>query len=141
MTRTTPPDRGDAPAPELVVRLPLPHRHLHQNCRQHWRVKAQTIKETRFEARIAAQRAMTSDTPNRVLTACRVRVTFHFPDRRRRDVSNYLAACKSYWDGFTDARVWSDDSVVARWETRADIDRVYPGITVEIWPDTEGSER
>lgn len=126
-------DAREQVQPELVVRLPLPVRYLHQNSRVHWRVRSQATKEARFEACIAAQRAMTSDTPNRVLAACRVRVTFHFPDRRRRDVANYLAACKAYFDGFTDARVWTDDSVVTHWETSAAIDSMRPHVEIEVW--------
>lgn len=44
-----------------------------------------------------------------ILCDCRLYVSLHAPDRRRRDVDNYA---KALLDSLTDAGVWADDSQI-----------------------------
>lgn len=44
-----------------------------------------------------------------ILCDCRLYVSLHAPDRRRRDVDNYA---KALLDSLTEAGVWADDSQI-----------------------------
>ena len=98
----------------IAVTLELPPHELHQNARIHWRTRAKAVDAYRricWAALNIELRKQGKSVCNR-WPHCRADVTFVFHDRRRRDVTNYLAAMKSAWDGFEDAGLVEDDCVI-----------------------------
>lgn len=85
---------------EGVITLPWPDKALHPNARVHWAAKAKAAKAARTAAGWAAKVA-------RVRVEGEGRVTLNIlfkpPSRRRHDIDNCLAACKSALDGIADA--------------------------------------
>jgi len=114
----------------VTILLPLPPVELQPNRRPGWRLKARVTANARL---FAAYTAATSGKARIPMERCRVVVTFRYPDARRRDIQNGIAAMKSYIDGIVDAGVMRDDSCIQSWEVRAVIDRANPGLTVEVW--------
>lgn len=73
----------------LVKDLPWPGVKLSQNGRSHWSAKAALVKAARQEAFVKAKQEL-------------------IPDRRRRDESNMVERCKSFYDGIADALGFDD---------------------------------
>lgn len=92
--------------------LPFPNvSALSLNSRLHWARKAKLKREARTEAwALAANAFAHSPVPSE--RPLPVRITFHAPDRRKRDRDNLIGAFKSYADGIADA-IGVDD---AEWE-------------------------
>ncbi len=88
------------------ITLPWPHRWLHPNARTHWAQKATAAKNAR---KLAAYSAMEQGIRGMAAEALAVTVTFHPPDKRRRDLDGMLTAVKNYLDGISDV-VGVDDS-------------------------------
>lgn len=86
--------------------LPWPHRWLHPNSRPHWTQKATAAKNART---FAAFSALEQGIRGMSAEALSVTVTFHPPDKRRRDLDGMLTAVKNYLDGIADV-VGVDDS-------------------------------
>lgn len=82
-----------------TVSLPWPDKSLHPNARSHWAVKSRATKAARTQAYWLAHMGMT-ELPDGPIA---VRIVFHPPDKRRRDVDGMLSACKAYLDGIADA--------------------------------------
>lgn len=109
--------------------LDMPDRRLSPNARTHWGTRATLTKAARLEAYIAAR-----DFPMK-WHAVTARLTFHFPDNRRRDSDNLLARSKALFDGLVDAQLLTDDDLV----THLPVSIVHepgctPTVRVEIWP-------
>lgn len=85
---------------EHRLTFPWPPRALSPNARVHWAEKARAAKKYRAVCRLMAQ-AMGC----RALNAERltVEITFHPPNRHRRDTDNLLASVKAGLDGLADA--------------------------------------
>lgn len=83
----------------MIVSIPWPHRDLHPNARVHHFALAKRRKAYRtgcaWEARAAGLRQIEAD-------PLAVTITFHPPDRRRRDRDGMIAALKSGQDGIAD---------------------------------------
>jgi crossover junction endodeoxyribonuclease RusA len=62
-----------------------------------------------------------------------VTLTYHFPDRRRRDPDNYV---KFITDGLVRAKIVVDDDFehMQRYERQGEIDRGSPHVVVEVEP-------
>ena len=82
-----------------MISLPWPAREMHPNSRAHWAVKSRATKASRTQAYWLAHMGMT-ELPDGPIA---VRIVFHPPDNRRRDVDGMLSACKAYLDGCADA--------------------------------------
>ena len=89
--------------------LPWPQSVLSPNARAHWSQVAKAKRSLRaawaWEATKQGAKRMQAET-------LAVRLTFHPPDRRSRDVDNMLASCKAGLDGLADVlgvddRKWS----------------------------------
>lgn len=94
-------------ARRFSIVLPLPEAALHQNARPgHWAKRSQPTKKARAAVALEARFIMCKQgiKPFRFNKA-RVTFLFGFPDRRPRDLLNYVAACKAYVDGCVDADV------------------------------------
>jgi len=120
----------------ITITVPLPSPDLHQNARKHWAAKAKATKGARSTARIYAIHALAGSPPPRWLKAS-ARITFHWPDKRKRDPEGAVAALKATWDGFQDAGIVANDSGI--WPERA----VYvygdpnPRVTITITEEKE----
>lgn len=82
-----------------VILLPWPDRVVHPNSRSHWRRRAGATKRMRKDAWLVAKEAKLSVGDGPVHVA----LTFHAPDKRRRDLDGCIASCKAYLDGIADA--------------------------------------
>lgn len=83
----------------MSISLPWPDPVLSPNSRAHWSRRAKAVKAARTQAYWLAHMGMT-DLPDGPVP---VRVVFHPPDKRGRDLDNMLASCKAYLDGISDA--------------------------------------
>ena len=83
----------------MTIILPWPDKVLSPNYRAHWAVKSRAVKAARSLSFWTAHVGMTDLPDGPVL----VRVVFHPPDKRRRDLDNCLSMCKAYLDGCADA--------------------------------------
>lgn len=81
-----------------TITLPWPAVALTPHARGHWRPKAKATKAARAEAHWLAKAAGVKPNPNAVL-----RVTYHPPDRAKRDCANMHGRLKAALDGIADA--------------------------------------
>lgn len=100
-----------SPDATLTLDTVVPTRLVSGNRRIHHMVRAQVCAYWRQLAHDAAVDAYgTADEGQAWHQAARVVLTFRFPDRRRRDVSNlYPYVAKPIVDGLVDARILPDD--------------------------------
>ena len=83
-----------------TITLPWPDAKLSPNWRGHWARKAPVTKRARAAAWAATKAAGASVAHDGPIA---MRVTFHAPDKRRRDRTNAEAAMKAAFDGIADA--------------------------------------
>jgi Holliday junction resolvase RusA-like endonuclease len=83
-----------------VITLPWPNSVLRPNAHLHWRHKAKAAKTARTTAFYLARSVGASAPADGPV---RVAVTFHQPDKRRRDMDGCISQCKAYFDGIADA--------------------------------------
>jgi len=91
----------------VSVLLPWPDRVMSPNSRAHWSRRAKAVKAARSLAYWTAHVGM-DDAPDMFA----LRITFHPPDNRARDIDNMLASCKAYLDGIADAYGVNDSGFV-----------------------------
>lgn len=88
------------------IELPWPAKPLSPNTRQHWAVKAHSVKAARDEAFYLVRSVCKTSQPwERVA----VSMTLCPPDNRRRDRDNMISSMKAATDGIADA-LGVDDS-------------------------------
>jgi crossover junction endodeoxyribonuclease RusA len=97
----------------MLISLPWPHADLSPNARVHWRTLAAQKSIARVCARYlaieaGAKRATFPERPA-------VTVTFHPPDRRKRDIQNVIGSLKAAVDGIADGMGVDDSSFRIRW--------------------------
>lgn len=93
----------------LVKDLPWPGVKLSQNGRSHWSAKAALVKAARQEAFVKAKQALMGQPATlKSGTRLNVQLIIQPPDRRRRDESNMVERCKSFYDGIADALGFDD---------------------------------
>lgn len=81
-----------------MVELPWPPASLSPNARKHWRALASAKSAYLTDCYYATKAAKLDVGDKRHL-----RITFHPPDKRRRDLDNMLASLKAGLDGFSEA--------------------------------------
>lgn len=94
----------------MIVELPWPSPKLHPNARVHWSVRSKAAKAARRTAALFTIHAQGRNL--RIfdgMTRVPVALTFHPPDRRKRDTDGMLSACKSQLDGLADALMVNDN--------------------------------
>ena len=86
----------------MQVTVPWPPKQLSPNARVHWAIRSRNAKRYRQLCYLAAQRAgaRPAQTEPETVQVC---ITFHPPDRRRRDWDNLLASIKHGLDGLAQA--------------------------------------
>ena len=115
-----------------MIELPWPDKSLSPNARGHWAKSASAKQSAKRDAKMAA---LAAGYRNLNFEALHLRITFHPPDRRKRDLDNMLSSLKSALDGVRDA-VGVDDS---NWElTIRRGEKVEGGVVVvEIGPPSD----
>lgn len=83
-----------------MIVLPWPSKDLSPNARVHFRARAAEAKAYREQAYWMTK---ASDEPRPADGPIMLRLDFHPPDSRRRDLDNMLASIKSALDGIADA--------------------------------------
>jgi crossover junction endodeoxyribonuclease RusA len=96
----------------ITIELPWPDKVLNPNSNANWRKKIEPKKQARRDGFWAAYEAMQGST---WLTWKSEKISsqyiFHPPDRRRRDMDNFVASMKSYQDGVCEM-LGVDDSIL-----------------------------
>lgn len=117
-----------------MIRLPWPNKDLSPNARISWQEKARLAKKYRSAGWAAA---MEAGYRSLNFDAVHLRITFHQPDKRKRDIDNMLASIKSGLDGISDA-IGIDDS---DWELTIRKGEVVKGgaVVVEIGPPSHSA--
>ena len=92
----------------MRVILPWPDKRLSPNARIHWRAKAPVKMKARADATLATYAALdcgVRDVRQRFAgeAPIAITITFHPPDKRRRDRDNAQASLKHALDGIADA--------------------------------------
>ena len=110
----------------IEVTLPWPHRDLSPNARAHYQEKAKKVKRYRADSKLLCTGLVqaTAGVPESVHAT----LTFHPPDKRRRDMDNMLASLKPGLDGVVDA-IGVDDS---KWTLTLQRGEPVPGGCVHI---------
>lgn len=120
----------------ISIELPLPPPLLHQNNggrTSGWQAQAQAKREARLYAKLTARNLTTPP-----IERCTVSLIFRFPDKRRRDIWNYAAACKQYLDGLVDAGIMADDSGIIAGDVTGSVEKGNPGVTIIVREIMEG---
>lgn len=102
-----------------TLRLPWPDKRLSPNARHHRLAVAPIRKAARHEAMWACKAAKMYY-PHLRDVGLHLRITFHPPDKRRRDLDNMLASIKSQLDGIADV-IGVDDSMWGLTILRGDV--------------------
>ena len=92
----------------IIIHLPYPPAPLNPNRRVHWAVAAKHAKAYRLEC-FALTKAALGRRRIRGVTA--INLTFHPPDKRKRDDDNIIRAFKSGRDGLADALGIDDNTL------------------------------
>ncbi len=136
VTNRRPPSLAVGP---FVTWLDMPDARLSPNARTHWRVKAKLVKASRLAGCVAACDLLSWRFS--AWHAVTIKVSFYFPDRRRRDIRNFDSnlGLKAYIDGFVDAGLMIEDDRI----TWLPSDPVYekgcvPVVKIEVWPEPCG---
>lgn len=81
----------------MILIMPWPDKGLSPNARIHRMAKARLVKKAWGDAYWLALNSLPKgkDWSER----CHLAITFHPPDKRRRDLDNMLASCKAMLDG------------------------------------------
>ena len=99
----------------VPVVLDWPRPQLWPNARVHWAAKARAVAKARGDAGWMTRAAGLGGCATGAHRLC-MRVTFHPPDRRRRDRDNLVAALKAAMDGVADAIGCDDARFVPTYE-------------------------
>lgn len=91
------------------LRLPWPNRALHPNSRGHWSKRAKAARQARESAAWEAKALWTGVRLPR--GPLRLVVSFHAPDKRRRDLDGCHSSIKAYLDGIADAMQFDDSHI------------------------------
>lgn len=96
------------------IRLPWPPKALWQNTRCHWSKRAAATAQARSDGHVLAIHAGLKAVAGEGYQH-RLSFDFYPPDRRKRDVSNCIAACKAYIDGIADCLGLDDSTLKIAW--------------------------
>ena len=84
-----------------MITLPFPSLILNPNNRSHWRKKADVKQKYRDDCYWVAKACKPKTLPE--YDTIGLSITFHPPNKRKRDLDNLLASIKSGLDGLADA--------------------------------------
>ena len=99
----------------IEVTLPWPPRELSPNARVHWTAKAEASQTAKAQGCYLTMDTMedTFKCQPHYLNEYHASYVFHPPDKRKRDIDNFLAMMKNYQDGVC-AALGIDDSRIKR---------------------------
>ena len=120
----------------IAIMLPMPATCLWPNRMGHWAKRSKAKKSQRSAAcALALPHRPRSRQP---IASGIIEFAFHWPDKRRRDMDNALAAMKSAIDGLKDAGIIEDDSGFAFHVERMKPD---PDVDAGVWVTVQESAR
>ena len=114
----------------LTVTLPLPPRACWQNHRGHWSKGSRAKRQQRDTAKLHALAALNRAEPK--WQKATVLFEFYWPDKRRRDPLNAMAAMKAAVDGLVDAGVLADDDQLMPETPAFAVDKKNPRVVVTV---------
>lgn len=133
MTTPAPPADAAHAITELVIELALPSKPCLPNVRANRYEKIAATEQDRTDACYTALQAVVAAIGYSPRWMCaEATVQFRFPNRIRRDTSNYFAGMKPQWDGLVDAGVLLDDERVIWHLPLPVVDRNNPGVEITI---------
>lgn len=110
--------------------LPWPFRELSPNARVHRMHKAELATYARGLGLLSARNVLVDAGQPQIAGSLEMRIVFHPPDGKRRDLDNLLASLKPYLDGIFQA-LGADDSLISR--LVLDRGGTAPGGQVDVW--------
>jgi len=113
-----------------MITLPWPHKDLSPNSRKHRLAVAPIRKKARADAAWLCKAAKMNFS-HMAEVGIHLRITFHPPDNRRRDIDNLLGSIKSQLDGIADV-IGVDDSKWSLTLRRGEPVRPYGEVRVEV---------
>ena len=116
-----------------MVDLPWPHKDMSPNSRKHRLAVAPIRKKYRADCGWLCKAAK-MDFSHMAEVGIHLRITFHPPDLRRRDLDNMLGSIKSGLDGVADV-IGVDDSRWALTLRRGAVRRPHGAVVVEVISD------
>lgn len=115
----------------LTITMPIPPQPLWQNRPCHWTKKSKAVREYKEKA-YTKSLAKIGKRPKPQWPAGTLDVVFYWPDKRRRDPMNALAALKPAVDGMVGAGVLADDDKLMPGSTRFEIDKEAPRVEITV---------
>lgn len=115
----------------MTITLPIPNPKLSPNARCHWRAKSPLTKSARTLANHLAKHEYANLKYPYDFNA--YRLTFYWPDKRRRDDDNASGSCKAYRDGIADALGIDDHSLKFHGPPVMLHDKDNPRLVVELF--------
>jgi Holliday junction resolvase RusA-like endonuclease len=114
----------------ITITMRLPPKELWPNRLKHWAKKAPITREYRNTAWLTMLQKFQGDPYKRAIA----KLTFYWPDKRRRDVRNAEAAMKAAYDGIVDAGVIEDDDYLhlIHDATEFELDTQNPRVEITI---------
>ena len=97
----------------IEVTLPWPPRELSPNARVHWTAKAEASQTAKAQGCYLTMENIMNVLFDTGVDAYQASYVFHPPDKRKRDIDNFLAMMKNYQDGVC-AALGIDDSRIKR---------------------------
>ena len=97
----------------LVVELPWPPRELSPNAHVHWTRSAEAKQTAKAQGCYLTMNERSDNWKGLLENELEASYTFHPPDKRKRDIDNFLASMKHYQDGVC-AALGIDDSRIKR---------------------------
>jgi Holliday junction resolvase RusA-like endonuclease len=115
----------------LTITIPLPPRELWQNSRCHWARRSRVGAKSK-ESAYTKSLAKIGRKPKPMWRAGTLDTVWYWPDKRRRDPLNALAALKHAVDGMVLAGVLADDDKLMPGVTRFEIDADNPRVEITV---------
>lgn len=115
----------------MKLTFSIPPKSLAPNARVHYMTKASAIKKHRAAVALVA-RIEVHNAGWKTAERARVRATFYFSTKRRRDADNLLASLKAAFDGLRDAGVINDDAGLEHQPVQVAIDKQNPRVELEV---------
>ena len=113
----------------MRIRLPLPARILHPNCRSHWAAKSRAVKSHRERAKRETFKLL-KDIQKPIIIGYILRPTYR--DSRKRDQDGCVSSAKAFLDGIADTFGQDDSTWRCLGVEPAPPDKTDPHLIIEL---------